>query len=41
MWNAKNEEAEKYKKSLESLEKLNIDLSTKIQEIRDRSNLSM
>lgn len=34
MWNAKNQEAERMKISLTSLEKLNLDLSLKVQELR-------
>lgn len=37
MWNAKNEENEKLKLALQALEKLNLDLSLKIQELRSGS----
>jgi chromosome segregation ATPase len=37
MWNSKNDECDKYKRTLEALEKLNVDLSHRIQEIRTES----
>lgn len=37
MWQGKNEEAEKLKLSLGSLEKLNVELSSKIQEMREKA----
>lgn len=38
MWTAKNEENEKLRQSLQALEKLNLDLSSKLQEIRSEGS---
>jgi hypothetical protein len=38
MWNAKVEETEKLKSAIQSLERLNIDLSQKINELRTQQN---
>lgn len=39
MWTIKSEEADKLKLAMQSLEKLNLDLSQKITELREESNL--
>ncbi|MEK6774005.1 MAG: hypothetical protein AABY64_08695 [Bdellovibrionota bacterium] len=41
VWHAKNEESEKLKIALQALEKLNLDLSLKIQELRSSSSPTM
>ncbi|MGZ3796645.1 MAG: hypothetical protein ACXVB1_09775 [Pseudobdellovibrionaceae bacterium] len=38
MWNAKAEEAEKLKSAIQSLERLNVDLSQKVNELRSQQN---
>ncbi|HEY8269544.1 MAG TPA: hypothetical protein VIG33_01540 [Pseudobdellovibrionaceae bacterium] len=38
MWNAKVEEAEKLKSAIQSLERLNVDLSQKVNELRTQQN---
>ncbi|WP_413291424.1 hypothetical protein [Bdellovibrio sp. HCB337] len=38
MWNAKVEEAEKLKTAMQSLERLNVDLSQKVNELRSQQN---
>ncbi|MBK9322565.1 MAG: hypothetical protein IPM97_06365 [Bdellovibrionaceae bacterium] len=41
MWNAKSEEAEKLKAAIQSLERLNVDLSQKVNELRSSQNGSL